>query len=344
LVVLTINLIFINQAWAENLKKITEKPLMNIVFDTIDYQQRSLKKILLIGLPKVDESTEIEYLFKNNILVNTVKTFMDIDISDPTSIVGEQMPLLALGVDQESPEDEEYDGPKEGEIILPQPLPPPIEQVEIKKVPKGATLVAVYSTHTGETFELTDGVARYNGKRGGITQVSKAIANRLQDKYGIKVFYTDKIHDRRYNRSYATSRQTVKDVLAKNPSVLLLLDVHRDAGLGNTKRAKDLTTTTVNGQNVAKIMFMIGTHHPNWGKNYAFMQRIIRKTKEMYPQLLRGEGFREKRGPYNQHLSPQAILVEVGGTKNSTEEAVRAGELLANVINEVLKDLQGIKK
>jgi stage II sporulation protein P len=42
-------------------------------------------------------------------------------------------------------------------------------------------------------------------------------------------------------------------------------------------------------------------------------------------------------GRYNQQLSPQAILVEMGSTRNSAAEACASAILLAEAIAEVLK-------
>lgn len=199
----------------------------------------------------------------------------------------------------------------------------------------GKTLIGIYNTHTGETYELTDGRARLDGKRGGVVAVAAALQSALEEKYEVKVIRSDTINDKTFSKSYSQSEKTARQILQANSSLGMLIDLHRD-------EAKERKVVKINGEDVANVILVVGTdatlEHPHWRENYAFAQKIVETTKSMYPGLVRGNGIMVKTGRYNQHLSPRAVLMEIGSNKNSTEEAKRAARLMADVIAKVLKD------
>lgn len=197
-------------------------------------------------------------------------------------------------------------------------------------------LVAIYNTHNAETYMPTDGVKRKEGKNGGVVKVAGVLEDCLKG-YGVRVVRSSKIHDYPdWDLSYSNSKETVKEMLAKNPSIQIVIDIHRDAGL------KEKKVVTVNGKKAAQILIIVGSNerlpHPNWKKNKEFAEIVCSKMEELYPGLCRG--VRVQSGRYNQHLHPHAILAEVGNVKNTLEEAEYSAKLLAHVISEVLKDLK----
>ncbi len=179
-------------------------------------------------------------------------------------------------------------------------------------------------------------MVKLQGKHGGVYQVGQALKKTLEQQYQVKVIQSDRIHDTSWLKSnpYSESYKTVKAIVADNPSLKIVLDLHRDA-----KVPRDNSVVKINGQEVARIMLVVGTNarnnHPNWMQNYLFVQKLGKKMEEMYPGLLRKITTQE--GRYNQHLHPQAFLVEIGSTENSTEEAVRSADLFAEVLAEILK-------
>lgn len=196
-------------------------------------------------------------------------------------------------------------------------------------------LVAVYNTHTGETYALTDGVERLDGKRGGVVAVAEALERALKQKYGIMVARSDKIHDEEYNTSYLKSEKTARKLIKDNPHLRAVIDVHRDIS-----KPREYCVVKINGKNVARIMLIVGSDrrapHPNWKDNYNFAKELADKMDKMYPGLC--EGVRVQDGRYNQFLHPRAVLVEMGGVNNYTEEAIRAAELFADVLAEVIME------
>jgi len=198
----------------------------------------------------------------------------------------------------------------------------------------GDSLVIIYNTHSGETYSMTDKVERLDGRQGGVITVAAALQEALESKYGIKVARSDRLHDVNYDTSYQESEKTARELLAANPKARVIFDIHRDSG-----KSREQSVVKVNGQDVAPLLFVVGsgTRKPfaGWRQNYAFASTLSSKTNEMYPGL--SLGVRVKNGNYNQYIHPHAVLVEVGTSKNSIEEAVRSAVLLADVVAQVIK-------
>lgn len=200
----------------------------------------------------------------------------------------------------------------------------------------GKYLVAIYHTHTGECYSLTDGVARLDGKEGSVVQVGEVIRQELEKRYGLPTLHIKKIHDQKYNLSYMESEKTVREVLQEEPQLEVLLDIHRDAG----KPRRDCLVR-VQGKEVAPILFVVGSDarapFPGWRQNEQFARQLAAALNKKYPGLC--QGVRVKEGRYNQFLHPRALLVEIGSTNNTTAEAVASARLFAEVLGEEVQKL-----
>lgn len=219
--------------------------------------------------------------------------------------------------------------------VLPATSPPErVPQVKEVEIPAPPPLVAIYNTHTGETYAATDGVERVAG-RGGVVRVAAVLEKGLR-QHGIAVLRTERIHDSRYATSYLESEKTVREFIYANPDIAALFDIHRDS-----KQPAGTTTVKVKGRDVARVLIVVGSDDrlpfPNWRQNLAFAQRIADRSDALYPGLC--SGVRVKDGRYNQFLHPRVLLFEIGGVNNSLEEAEAAAELFAGVLAEVLKEM-----
>ena len=195
--------------------------------------------------------------------------------------------------------------------------------------------VAVYSTHSAETYTDFAGAAKVFGEHGGVYVASSALAERMLAA-GCGVYVDETIHDwPDWNKSYANSRQTAENLLAEYPKLQLLIDMHRDAGV-----SRENSVTQINGRSAARIMLVVGSaqryENPNWQQNQALMQQIGDKMEEMYPGLLRRVSVQS--GRYNQDLFTGAILVEMGTTENTINEVEYSAQLLADVLLAVLEE------
>ncbi|MEW6661292.1 MAG: stage II sporulation protein P [Bacillota bacterium] len=306
----------------------------------------TLKGVLRQGMLVVAVAGEIASIERQpgDLLQSTVKTLAQVDVFDPRSFLASQLavldvvPVAAAPVVARYVEDEGAEAQSGQLVELPpeeeaaQPEPPPV-------VPSGSALVAIYNTHNAETYVPTDGKEKLEGKNGGVVKVAETLADVLSGKYGIKTARSEKIHDYpNWAKSYTNSEQTIKELISANPGIQVVLDIHRDAGL------KQKESVVINGKETARVLLIVGSDkrldHPAWRQNLKFAQRLAAKVEALYPGL--SKGVRIQDGRYNQHLHQRAVLLEIGSTRNSLEEAKRAAELVAHVVAEVLRDM-GIK-
>ncbi|MDI6709984.1 MAG: stage II sporulation protein P [Thermoanaerobacterales bacterium] len=193
-------------------------------------------------------------------------------------------------------------------------------------------LVAIYSTHTGETYALDDGVERFDGRPGGVVDAARELERALAERE-IDIVRSERVHDVPYAKSYLKSQKTAEELLEGHPGIDVLIDVHRDS-----KKDRDHSVVRINGRDAATILFIVGSDarqpFPGWRENKAFAEKLAAAAAKKYPGLCLG--VRVKDGRYNQFLHPQAILVEIGGVNNHRAEALYAARLLADILADVL--------
>ena len=200
--------------------------------------------------------------------------------------------------------------------------------------------VLILHTHTtesytkvkGETYEET-AAFRTLDEAYNMVSVGDHLAQLLTDG-GVTVIHDRELHDYpSYNGSYNHARKAMERNLKENPSICLVLDLHRDASgdVQNQMRTK----ATVDGAAAAQIMFVVGTNgtglkHPDWKENLALALKLQVQMERLAPGICRKLNLRGQR--FNQDQSPGALLVEVGAAGNTREEALRAVEVLARAI------------
>lgn len=174
-----------------------------------------------------------------------------------------------------------------------------------------------------------------------ITLLGKRMAQKLEE-HGIGAVHSDKdypteVKDYNWNFSYKYSLEEVQEAIASNPELEYFFDIHRDA-LG-----RDRSTVEINGVSYAQVYFVIGHRNPNWKQNEAFAAKIHERLEEQFPGISRGiwgKNHQSGHGEYNQSVSPNSILIEVGGPENTLEESYRTIDVLADVIAEIFWDAQ----
>ncbi len=256
-------------------------------------------------------------------LVTSVLAPFRININSYPELLSTQMPALA-----------EYNKNKPVSGKSPDPAGKQALPQDVELTPDA--LVGIYFTHTGETYNLTDGADRVDGKQGGVVDAGLACKEQLEKKYGIRVALDDRINDADYGVSYVESEKTARRILENNPKIQVILDIHRDAG----KERKN-SLVKINGRNVAPILLVVGSDarapFPTWRKNFDFATKLSADINKKYPGLC--AGVRVKEGRYNQFLHPRALLVELGSTNNTTQEAIESAKLLADVLAEIVVGL-----
>lgn len=203
--------------------------------------------------------------------------------------------------------------------------------------------ILIYHSHSQETYVDSEP----GNAADTVVGVGDVLASLLQEQYRFGVIHvtdTFDIVDGEIDRSsaYDYARETVEQVLAEQPSVEVVIDLHRD-GVAEDRHL----VTEVNGEPTAQIMFFNGLSYsaqngvieylpnPNIGDNLAFSFQMELAAKEYFPGLCRAVYLSSLR--YNLHLKSRAVLVEVGAQTNTVEEAKNAMTPLAWILNKVLK-------
>ncbi len=165
-----------------------------------------------------------------------------------------------------------------------------------------------YTMPAGEEYEASDD-HRTLEKEKNMIRVGDEIARVLTDA-GLGA----------YNRSLAA----IEKYRAEYPSLLYILDVHRDAVADSEGNNYKLLCAEEPG--AAQLEFVIGSsggglEHPDWRENL----KLACAVQE--PTLMRPVTVRNSR--YNQQVTTGSLLIEVGTAGNSLDEALAAARLFA---------------
>lgn len=195
--------------------------------------------------------------------------------------------------------------------------------------------VLIYHTHTSESYMgKSEGSTKYHTEdiKSSVVSVGEALKEQL-NQYGILVRQDTTQHDSpSYNGAYKSSLKTIENIL-KSENYDIIIDIHRDALASNTQYRP---TAEIQGETVAKLMFVVGTDtsglkHDHWIENLKFAVAFQQRANEMFPGLFRDIHLSTSR--YNQHTSNKTLILEVGATGNTIEEACSAMRYFAQVLN-----------
>lgn len=136
-----------------------------------------------------------------------------------------------------------------------------------------------------------------------------------------------------FGYSYKASRFFLENRIKEYPTLNFYIDLHRDSA------TKKYSTTTINGKDYAKILFVVGLEHSSYKENLDTANSINNIVKSKYPTLTRG--VLTKQGPgvngvYNQDIGKNSVLIEVGAYQNTIDEVYNTLEILAPIIKEYL--------
>ena len=198
--------------------------------------------------------------------------------------------------------------------------------------------ILIYHTHTTEAYkEAEENDWRTSDESMNVVALGETLAKILREEYGCNVIHDKTNHEPPLlNTAYSRSEVTMKKYKAMYPSLTMFIDVHRDAGAG--------LVAEIDGKRVARLMFVVGTGEgatgtgfkemPDFESNYSLALAVTNKLAEIDENLPRN--VRVKVGRYNQHVSNQCLLLEVGDNKNSFEEAMNAVPYFAKALMEVV--------
>jgi len=206
--------------------------------------------------------------------------------------------------------------------------------------------VLIVHAHSREKFIDSDPYDAFTGVMG----VGRELAEILRRDYGIEVLhYLERfdIVDGRPQRDGAYERlePTVRRLLDENPSIKIVIDLHRD-GVGAHVAPM---VTYINGERAAQIMFVNGLSrryrngeaqpvaslpNPYQRENLAFTLNLQLAANELHPGFARRAYLLPFR--YSLHMAPASILLEVGAQNNTLQEALNAMPAMAEIIAAVV--------
>lgn len=152
---------------------------------------------------------------------------------------------------------------------------------------------------------------------------------------GVSVLQDTTLHDSpSYNAAYGNSRKSMEAYLQEYPTIRLVLDLHRDS-IEDDAGNQVAQTVFAQDTTFAPLMFVVGTDnsgltHPDWQNNLSLALKLQTQLESICPGICRDINLRSQR--FNQDLSPGALLVEVGTSGNTHQEALRSAEILAEGI------------
>ncbi len=210
--------------------------------------------------------------------------------------------------------------------------------------------VLIIHTHTSESYLMEDKgffyesfYPRTNDNNKNVVRVGDEIAQQLI-KSGINVIHDLTAHDTpTYNGSYSRAAKTIEKNLKENPSIQVVIDVHRDS-MGSRENGKVKPTCVINGQKAAQLMIISGCDRdgtlgfPNWQKNLRLSLRLQKYCESMFPGITRPLNFSCVK--YNMNITPGSLLVEIGSDVNTLEEAVYTGAMFGKSLSNLLSDLK----
>ena len=198
--------------------------------------------------------------------------------------------------------------------------------------------ILIYHTHSQEAY-------KDSGPGQTVVGVGDCLTRLLEAK-GYNVYHDKSVYDLKNgqldrSKAYNYALDGITNILQQNPSIEVVLDIHRD-GVGENLHL----VTQVDGRDTAQIMFFNGLsqtpegpieylQNPYREDNLAFSLQMQLGAAAYYP------GFTRKiylKGPrYNEHLRPKSSLIEVGAQTNTYEEALNAMEPLSELLDMVLQ-------
>jgi len=320
----------------ERIKYFISLIIIYIVFNIIAYFLFSnitfSNKLMLDTILSDSKYSLIHTPKTNNIINNIIDLISNISIIKPTTILNSG--LLSLVDISDANNDiitgiafeDDYSNMNElektnGYIEDPNPK-------EIKN-PR----VYIYNTHQLENYRMNNMEA--HNIRPNVMLASYIMKEHL-NKLGLPTIVDEtnlteflRINSWTHADSYKASRIPLLDAMEKHKTLEYFIDIHRDSP------RKDITTLILENKPYARVLFVVGLENPKYELNLKLARDLSAIINKKYPKLSRG--VLTKRGAgvdgiYNQDISPNMILLEIGGVDNTIEEVANTTEIMAQII------------
>lgn len=294
--------------------KITNEEFINFLLNG-----GSIKTFEEMSIPKVVNST--------------VNFFLNIDFKEPSTLLNTS--ILSQGKIEETvvvEHNDDYSNLEELKDIssyIEDPNPVDVDN----------PIIYIYNTHQLENYDNKN--LDIYGITPNVLMASYILKEKL-NKLGLSTIVEDTnmadfltINGWGSTSSYKASRLLIMDKKSKYSSLEYFIDIHRDS------ISREVSTANIEGKSYAKILFVVGLEHDNYEANLETVTNINNLFNEYYPGLSRG--IYKKEGPgvdgiYNQDISSNSILIEVGGYENNIEEVFNTIEAISDILYKYIKE------
>ena len=178
---------------------------------------------------------------------------------------------------------------------------------------------------------------RTRDERFNMIRVGEALAGELT-ALGFAVTHdTTAFEPPSLSTAYTRSLEMLEERLAAGETYDYIFDVHRDAYSGDWNGAN---CAQAEDGAVAYVMLLVGKgtgatgagfdERPDWPQNLELAQEVTDAINAIVPGAARE--VKIKTGRFNQHVSTNALLIEVGNNRNTLAEALAACPIIAQGI------------
>lgn len=211
----------------------------------------------------------------------------------------------------------------------------------------GLPQILIIHTHSSEAYSpagldqyVASGTSRTLDPEYSVIRVGDEL-EKIFEGCGLNVIHDREIYDYpSYTGSYTRSGEAVEAYLQQYPTIKIVIDLHRDA-LGTDDVIYKVVADET-GSCASQIMLLVGTddsglEHPEWQQNLRLALYLQNAVTSQYPTLMRPVQLVSAR--YNQHLCTGSMILEVGSSGNTLQEALAAIRLFGKAAGPALAEL-----
>ena len=187
-------------------------------------------------------------------------------------------------------------------------------------------IVYIYNTHQLENYKKD----MYNYVP-NVMMTSYILGIKLNNLGVPTIVENEKMGDSNY---YDKSREQMIKRKNEYSSIIYFIDIHRD-------NKNSSSTVKIKDKNYANILFIIGLNNKNYKYNLDLSFRLSTKLNELYPNISKGvitKSGDNVNGIYNQDISNNAMLLEIGNIDNNMDDVLNTIEALSITLKDFIED------
>ena len=152
---------------------------------------------------------------------------------------------------------------------------------------------------------------------------------------GIPTLHCMVLHDEEsYRLSYKRSAESIQKFLEEYPSIKYVFDLHRDS-IVRTNGELVAGVSVQDGVSYGQVMPVVGSGFSGYEVNLAFALQLRQRLNLSYTNLCRPVCLRES--TYNQDMAAISILIEIGTSGNTLDDAKASAALVAKTVAMIIK-------